>query len=61
MSERRPMATVEQVAEYFQVPVQTVYRWNSRRTGPEPIKIGRYVRYHWSEVDRWADLGQLSG
>lgn len=50
---RRPMMTIKELAEYVGVPVATVYRWNTRRSGPTPIKIGRHVRYHHAEVDRW--------
>lgn len=49
------MATVEQLAEYFTVPVSTVYAWNTKRTGPKFVKIGRHVRYLWADVDAWAE------
>jgi predicted DNA-binding transcriptional regulator AlpA len=54
---RRPMATIEEVAEFFQVPIQTVYRWNTRGTGPRPVHVGRFVRYAWDEIDRWVEAG----
>jgi len=50
---RQPMLTVEDVAAYLQVPDNTVYRWNTRGTGPRRHKIGRNVRYRLEDVDEW--------
>lgn len=54
---RRPMLTVEELAAYLQVPKQTVYRWNTRGTGPQFRHVGRYVRYHWEDIDKWVETG----
>jgi predicted DNA-binding transcriptional regulator AlpA len=45
---------VQEVAKYCQVPVETVRKWNSERSGPAFMKIGKYVRYVPSEVRNWA-------
>ena len=42
-----------EVAHLLQVPVSTVYEWNRRRVGPQPMRIGRYLRYHPDEMVRW--------
>lgn len=55
VADRRPLATVEQVAEYCGVPIATVYQWSYRKTGPRTLKVGRYLRYRWSDVDTWLD------
>jgi excisionase family DNA binding protein len=39
------LMTVEQVADYLNVPVKTVYRWRLTGTGPRGARVGRYVRY----------------
>ena len=41
------------LAEREDVPVQTVYTWNSRGTGPPYMKIGRHVRYRLADVVAW--------
>jgi predicted DNA-binding transcriptional regulator AlpA len=46
--------TVNELAAWFKVPVQTVYSWNSKGTGPKPLKFGRHVRYRRSEALRWS-------
>jgi excisionase family DNA binding protein len=45
--------TVEELAEREGVPVQTVYRWNSRGGGPRYIKVGRHARYPLTDVVAW--------
>jgi excisionase family DNA binding protein len=45
--------TVEELAQFLQVPVATVYAWNHKRTGPPAAKVGRHLRYQWEDVDRW--------
>jgi excisionase family DNA binding protein len=48
-----PMLTVTQLADELGVPVQTIYTWNSRGTGPKYVKVGRHVRFRRSDVDAW--------
>lgn len=43
----------EQIAEEFGVPLATVYKWRSQRTGPPGFRVGRHVRYRRQDVDRW--------
>ncbi|MDP9459341.1 MAG: helix-turn-helix domain-containing protein [Actinomycetota bacterium] len=43
----------EDLARREQVPLRTVYRWNSDGTGPPRLKIGRHVRYRLSDVEAW--------
>jgi len=45
----------EQLAEFIQVPVRTVYRWRAAGDyGPPAAKFGRHVRYRRSDVEAWA-------
>ena len=47
------LMTVEELAEYLAVPVQTVYRWRHRGYGPRGIKVGRYIRFRRADVETW--------
>jgi len=49
------LLSAQDLAQYCQVPLWTVYRWNSNRTGPRSIKCGKYVRYRQRDVDAWLD------
>lgn len=55
MNRKRPLATPEEVSEYYGVPVQTLYVWRHRGIGPRGSKVGRHVRYRWEDVEKWLD------
>jgi DNA-binding transcriptional MerR regulator len=52
-----PMWTVQDVADFLRVPVQTVYAWRSRGDGPPGRRVGKYVRYRPADVINWFDSG----
>jgi predicted DNA-binding transcriptional regulator AlpA len=45
--------TIEDLAEFLGVPVQTIYDWRTRGYGPLGMKVGRYVRYRQEDVVTW--------
>jgi len=55
MTDRRALATPQEVADYLKVPLNTVYDWRRRRTGPKAAKVGIHLRYRWEDVDKWLD------
>lgn len=55
MTAPKPLATPQQVAEYLNVPLETIYAWRRRRTGPKASKVGIHLRYRWSDVELWLD------
>lgn len=54
-SERQPLATAQQVAEYLGVPVETLHNWRTKKCGPPAAKIAGKLRYAWADVDAWVD------
>ncbi|MFJ6621211.1 helix-turn-helix transcriptional regulator [Kitasatospora sp. NPDC091335] len=54
-ADRRPLATAQELADHLQVPLDTVYGWKHRGQGPKAIKVGRHLRYRWTEVEAWLD------
>lgn len=53
--DRRPLLSAEELAAFLGVPLNTVYVWNHRRTGPRALKVGRHLRYRWAEVETWLE------
>jgi DNA-binding transcriptional MerR regulator len=49
-----PLWTIHDVATYLQLPVQTLYQWRRKNTGPPARKCGRHLRYDPDAVRRWA-------
>ena len=55
--------TVEEVAHYFRLKPQTIYKWAQERRIPA-VKLGKEWRFRKSVLDRWLDeqmLGEDSG
>lgn len=49
-----PVLSAEEVSTMLGgVPLATLKRWRTERTGPVALHIGRHVRYRRSEVERW--------
>lgn len=48
-----PLWTIEEVAAYLKVPVNTIYQWRTKQYGPRAKKCGRYLRYEPDDVIRW--------
>jgi excisionase family DNA binding protein len=52
-----PILTGEQVARLLQVEPGTIYEFTRRRAnGRNPIpflRAGKFLRFRWSEVERW--------
>ncbi|WP_406478657.1 helix-turn-helix domain-containing protein [Streptomyces sp. NBC_01615] len=40
----------EDIAEIFEVPLETVYQWRKKRTGPPGFRIGKHLRYDPADV-----------
>lgn len=47
--------TPEEVAEFYRIPVGTLYGWRYKGTGPKVSKMGRHLRYKRSDVEAWAE------
>jgi hypothetical protein len=45
--------SIDQVAAYLKVPVQTLRTWRKHRTGPPAARIGRHLRYDPAHVRSW--------
>ncbi|MGA5066154.1 helix-turn-helix domain-containing protein [Streptomyces exfoliatus] len=41
------------IAELFEVPLETVYQWRRKRTGPPGFRVGKHIRYDPADVQQW--------
>jgi excisionase family DNA binding protein len=55
MGDTRALGTVAEVAEHLGVPPKTLYQWKYKKTGPRAIRVGKHLRYRWSDIERWLD------
>ncbi|WP_081915557.1 helix-turn-helix transcriptional regulator [Saccharothrix sp. NRRL B-16314] len=56
----RRLLSPQELAEYTGVPLATIYRWNSKGSGPRRLRVGVHVRYRLSDVEAWLEA-QESG
>lgn len=47
--------TIDQVAVYLKIPVQTLRTWRKNKTGPKAARIGKHLRYDPRQVRRWVE------
>ena len=47
------LLTVQDLADYLGVPVATIYAWRHRRQGPPGFRVGRHLRFRWSDIEQW--------
>lgn len=55
--ELAPLWTVNDVAEFLRVPVQTLYSWRVQGIGPKARRVGKYLRYRPADVLAWFEEG----
>ncbi|MEU6272696.1 helix-turn-helix domain-containing protein [Streptomyces populi] len=47
--------TPADVAELLGVPVETLYQWRRKRSGPPAFRVGRHLRYDPVRLRQWID------
>ncbi|HEX2294752.1 MAG TPA: helix-turn-helix domain-containing protein [Actinomycetota bacterium] len=52
---REDVVTVDEVARRLDVPKKTLYRWRYQGVGPRSHRVGKHLRYRWSDVLTWID------
>jgi hypothetical protein len=45
--------TTQELADRYQVPVESVRKWRGEGTGPRGARFGKHVRYRLSDVEEW--------
>ena len=47
--------SIDEVARRLDIPKATLYQWRYKGTGPRSHRVGKYLRYRWSDVLDWLD------
>lgn len=57
------LMSAEEVADFLGVPVNTLYQWRHKGTGPDAFRVGRHLRYDPVAVREWlgAHMGVSHG
>lgn len=49
------LLSAQEVAHLLAVPLSTLYGWRYKGTGPRAYRVGKHLRYRWSDVLAWLD------
>ncbi len=49
------IVSADEVARRLDVPKSTLYGWRYKGVGPRSYRVGKHLRYRWSEVLAWLD------
>jgi len=55
MQHLEPLISAQELAEYLDVPVATIYAWRYRRQGPPGLRVGKHLRYRSIDVNEWIE------
>ena len=55
MKQLDELLSPQDLADYLDVPVKTLYAWRYRQEGPPSFRVGRHLRYRRSDVAQWID------
>jgi hypothetical protein len=48
-----PLLSIEELSEYLDVPIRTLYDWRLSGKGPCAVHVGRQLRYFVNDVQDW--------
>ena len=49
------LLSTEEVARILVVPINTLYCWRYKGTGPKALRVGKHLRYRLEDVLGWLD------
>ncbi len=52
---RDDVISIEEVSRRLDVPKGTLYKWRHQGRGPRSHRVGKHLRYRWSDVLTWLD------
>jgi excisionase family DNA binding protein len=47
------LLSAQELADYLEVPIATIYSWRHRGEGPPGFRAGKHLRFRWADVERW--------
>lgn len=47
------LLSIDELARYLAVLPKKLYAWRTHGEGPPGFRVGKHVRYRWSDVQAW--------
>ena len=55
MNDLGTLLSAQELAEFLDVPIATIYAWRYHRQGPPGFRVGKHLRYQRSDVQQWIE------
>jgi predicted DNA-binding transcriptional regulator AlpA len=49
------LLTANELADFLDVPIKTLYAWRYSGEGPIGFRASRHIRYRWADVEGWIE------
>lgn len=49
------LLTLQQVAERYNIPENSLRYWRAQKTGPKSARLGRRVMYRATDIEKWVE------
>jgi excisionase family DNA binding protein len=49
------IVSADELARRLDIPKTTLYGWRYKNKGPRGHRVGKHLRYRWSDVLEWLD------
>ena len=53
MTDLEPLLSAQDLADFLDVPIATIYAWRYRHEGPPGFRVGWHLRYRRNDVEQW--------
>jgi excisionase family DNA binding protein len=55
MHQLEPLLSAQDLADFLDVPLATIYAWRYRGDGPPGFRVGRHLRFRRVDVEGWIE------
>jgi excisionase family DNA binding protein len=55
MNQLEPLLSAQDLADFLDVPLATIYAWRYRGDGPPGFRVGRHLRFRRVDVEGWIE------
>jgi excisionase family DNA binding protein len=55
MHQLEPLLSAQDLADFLDVPLATIYAWRYRGEGPPGFRVGRHLRFRRIDVEGWIE------
>jgi excisionase family DNA binding protein len=52
------LLSVQELADFLQIQVKTIYQWHHRGVGPTPFRVGGRLRFDPADVAKWLETSK---